>query len=114
MTPRTLKTFLTDGRIPSEIFVDEGKRAEWLRDACTTSMELDLLNELNAVFEGMLNAKSWDEFVELRGAYKAFDAMLDIPGKVSTAGGPIPTTSPAKVIQTQEQLQEFHHEQSCS
>jgi len=47
------------------------------------SLELDLLHELSLTWQSMLAAKSWEEFVELRGVYKGLEMLLEMPGKIS-------------------------------
>lgn len=111
MTPRTLSTFI--GRIPGEIFIALQDKAEWLKNPCTTAMEVELLQELETVWTEILNAPTWDKFLEARGAYRALEKQLDIPRSLSVAADASSAAKPDAIQALQKELERTKHDQRC-
>ena len=105
MTPILLERFLK--RLP-DFAVSEKERSEWGSHACSVLLQREFLVQLQSVWDGILAAKSWDEFVEQRGQYKALAFMADLTDLVDI--GPAPST-PEEVNELREKLEEmFSHE----
>lgn len=104
MNPLILKRFLA--ALPDDLAVTDEDRKAIHR--CGVALNLDLMHELSHLWEQMLKAPSWEVFLELRGAYKGLQSVIELPEQLSIVSESTKRDE-AAFVTVEEQLKGLNH-----
>lgn len=83
--------------VSEDIVVDPAQKAEFLKNPAVAAFRRDVLGSIEDTWTAILRARSWEEFCSLRGAYKALEVLLELPGAITVETKDSPATEPAVV-----------------
>lgn len=83
--------------VSEDIVVDPAKKAEFLKSPAVAAFRRDVLGAIENTWASILQARSWEEFCTLRGAYLAMATLLELPGNITAETTESPATEPAVV-----------------